>query len=121
MKLTIHILPICLLLLFACSVEDNNEKADIQTSISISSPENNSIVQDTVLIYCESNNNNIVLKVELWVNGDSTGIIDYEFPFILHWNTHNHDNGHHILFVRQYDHSGNIYDSEDLSLIVNNS
>ena len=51
MKLTIHILPLCLLLLFACSVEENDEKADTETSISISSPENNSIVQDLSLIH----------------------------------------------------------------------
>ena len=120
MKLTIHILPICLLLLFACSVEDNNEKADIQTSISISSPENNSIVQDTVLIYCESNNNNIVLKVELWVNGDSTGICDYGPPFILTWDTYSYENGNHTLFIRLYDEEGNIIDSDDVDVMVNN-
>ena len=120
MKLTIHILPLCLLLLFACSVEENNEKADIQTSISISSPENNSIVQDTVLIYCESNDNNIVLKVELWINGDSTGICDYGPPFILTWDTYSYENGNHALFIRLYDEEGNTIDSDDVDVMVNN-
>ena len=64
-------------MLFACSVEENSGDDDEKTSISVSSLENNSIVQDTVLIFCESNNDNIVFKIELWVDGDSTEAVSY--------------------------------------------
>ena len=58
MRSTIHILPFLLILLFSCSVEENNgDDDDEKTSISVSSLENNSIVQDTILIFCESNSN----------------------------------------------------------------
>ena len=120
MKQKIIFLTILFLVFFSCGKESNKNNNSNNTNVLIISPGIDSVVEDTVAIYCEVVSSNHIAKIELWVNGDSTGIIDYEFPFILHWNTHNHDNGHHILFVRQYDHSGNIYDSEDLSLIVNN-
>ena len=121
MRSTIHILPFLLMLLFACSVEENNGADDDEkTSISVSSLENNSIVQDTVLIFCESNNDNIVFKIELWVDGDSTEVCDYSAPFILTWDTYKYDNGFHTLFVRLYDEEGNTVDSDDVDVIVNN-
>ena len=108
MRSTIHILPFLIILLFACSVEENNgDDDDEKTSISVSSLENNSIVQDTVLIFCESNNDNIVFKIELWVDGDSTEVCDYSAPFILTWDTYKYDNGIHTLFIRLYDEEGN--------------
>ena len=121
MRSTIHILPFLIILLFACSVEENSgDDDDEKTSISVSSLENNSIVQDTVLIFCESNNDNIVFKIELWVDGDSTEVCDYSAPFILTWDTYKYDNGIHTLFIRLYDEEGNTVDSDDVDVIVNN-
>ena len=121
MRSTIHILPFLLILPYACSVEENSSGDDDEkTGISVSSLENNSIVQDTVLIFCESNNDNIVFKIELWVDGDSTEVCDYSAPFILTWDTYKYDNGIHTLFIRLYDEEGNTVDSDDVDVIVNN-
>ena len=120
MKSRNFFITIVFIVFFSCGKESNEGNNSNTMSILITTPKIDSVVEDTVAIQCEVVNPNHVAKVELWANGDSTGIIDYEYPFTLHWDTHNHDNGHHILFVRLYDQSGNVYDSEDLSLIVNN-
>ena len=120
MKSTIVCICSLLFIFLSCGKEDNENNNSNDLNIFITSPEIDSIVKDTVEIYCESTNSKVIAKVELWVNGDSTGIIDYESPFVLSWNTHNYNNGNHTLFVRLYDHSGNIFDSEDIRLVVNN-
>ena len=73
-----------------------------------------------MIIQCETNNDNFVLKIELWVDGDSTEIYDYVAPFELTWNTNNYDNGNHEVFIRLYDENQNKYDSETITLKVNN-
>ena len=109
-----------LLLLFSCGKENNNNEKSIEFDIAITSPSFESIVNDTVEIICDITNPTEIARIELWVDGDSTNIIDYESPFILLWNTHLYNNGQHSLFIRIYDNSGNVSDSEDFTFIVNN-
>ncbi len=120
MKLTIRSLSLLLFIFLSCGKENNNGENSDKISISITSPSVNSIVQDTVDIFFDIENETEVSKLELWVDGDSTGITSYISPFSLQWNTHNHSNGSHSLFVRLYDHSGDIVDSDYFILIVNN-
>ena len=89
-------------------------------SVLITYPNNNSTVNDTVVVACESIDNDEVVKVELWINSDSTGIADSTAPYALTWITNNYENGEHILFVRSYDKSGNTADSDTIILSVYN-
>ena len=120
MKTPLPLFPFVLLMLYCCGEEESSNKDTTNLSLTILSPESQSIVQDDVILQCETNNDDLVLKIELWIDGDSTEICDYVAPFELTWNTINYDNGNHELFVRMYDENGNKYDSETIILKVNN-
>ena len=78
-------------------------------------------VSDTVIITVMVNDDIGIDKVELWVDGVNTNIIDDAEPYSLEWNTKIYeDNSSHILVVRVYDTSGNTADSDPISLTVNN-
>jgi hypothetical protein len=75
-------------------------------------------VSEIVTITCISTDNEGVEKVELWVDGVSTGIIDDTEPYSLEWNTTTYEDGSYVITVRSYDASGNTTDSEPITLIV---
>ena len=121
MKTSILILSIVLLIFWSCEEKKDDESVDTNPpSVLITSPNNNSIVNDTLVVACESIDNDEVVKVELWINSDSTGITDSTAPYTLTWITNNYENGEHTLFVRSYDKSGNTTDSETIILSVYN-
>ena len=69
MKTQILFLPVVLITLYSCEENKNNLK-DTNTSppsIFIVSPTNNSTVNDTVFINCESNDDDGIERVELWI------------------------------------------------------
>jgi hypothetical protein len=121
MKTPILILSISFLIFCSCEEKKDDESLDsVPPSVLINSPNNNSTVNDTVVVACESIDNDEVVKVELWINSDSTGIADSTAPYTLTWITNNYENGEHILFVRSYDKSGNTADSDTIILSVYN-
>ena len=121
MKISFLILSIVLLIFWSCEEKKDDESVDTDPpSVLITFPNNNSIVDDTVVVACESIDNDEVVKVELWINNDSTGIADSTAPYTLTWITNNYENGEHILFVRSYDKSGNTADSDTIILSVYN-
>ena len=71
-----------------------------------------------VPITCISTDNEGVEKVELWVNGVSTGVTDETETYSLEWNTITYDDGSYGITVRSYDTSGNTTDSEPITLVV---
>ena len=79
-----YLLPILLIAFWSCEeeVEDTTPP-----TITITSPQNNTSVSDLVTITCMSSDNEGVEKVELWVNGVSTGITDDTEPYSFDWNT----------------------------------
>ena len=108
-----------LLLLGSC--EDPNKNLDeLGPEISILSPDNNSIVNDTVRFICESSDEGNILRVELWLNNDSTGIIDTSEPYILDWVTKNYQNGDYLAFIKAYDSLGSISNSDTVFLTLDN-
>ena len=68
--------------IFSC--EDNSNDKNDNDVISVLYPTNGSIIQDSIVISLEIQDETNVLKVELWMNGDSTSIYDYTAPFP--WN-----------------------------------
>ena len=78
-------------------------------------------VSEVVSVTCISTDNEGVEKVELWVNGVSTGVTDETEPFSLDWNTTTYEDGSYVITVRSYDTSGNTTDSAPITLTVDNS
>ena len=100
--------------IFSC--EDNsNDKGDNDV-ISVLYPTNGSIIQDSIVISLEIQDETDILKVELWMNGDSTSIYNFTPPFSLELSTKNYDNGEHTFFIRLYTLGGEIFDSADINL-----
>ena len=79
-------------------------------------------VSEVVSISVMVNDDSGVEKVELWVDGNFTGITDNSEPFELDWNTVTYQDGTaHVIVIRAYDTSGNTSDSVPITLTVDNS
>ena len=112
---------LCVLLLFVGCEELTELSDDLTPPTILITTELSDIVSDTVIITVMVNDDIGIDKVELWVDGVNTNIIDDTEPYSLEWNTTTYeDNSSHILVVRVYDTSGNTADSDPISLTVNN-
>ena len=121
MKISPYFGLLLLGLLFVLSC-DTTEPDTTSPEVTITFPIDNSTVSEVVVITCISTDNEGVDKVELWVDGVSTGIIDEFEPYSFNWNTTSFENGSsHSISIRSYDTSENVKDSEPISLIVDNT
>jgi len=120
MKRFLPLLILPLLIWVACE-EKKSEEDTTPPTVTITSPQNNSSVSEVVSITCMSSDNEGVDKVELWVNGVSTGLTDNSEPYSLDWNTTTIEDGNYTIIVRSYDTSGNTTDSDPFTLTVDNS
>jgi len=106
-------------LLFILSCED--KKDTTPPEVTITSPTNGSKVNEVITVSCMSTDNKEVTKVELWVDGQSTGLIDETEPYSFQWNTTTYKDGDHTLIVRGYDSSDNEGDSPPITVKVDNT
>ena len=100
--------------------DDSNADNTATITVDIISPEPGAVLQDSINIVCELNESDRVLRIELWIDNDSTGIAAYSAPFELFLNTIDYPNGEYEIFVRSYDIHGNIFDSETILLNISN-
>ena len=105
-----YLLPILLIGFWGC--EDAKEPEEVDTTpptVTITSPQDGSTVSDSITITCMSSDNEGVEKVELWVNGVSTEVIDDTEPYSLNWNTTTYEDGSFTIIVRSYDYKWEYY------------
>ena len=102
MKKLYLLLPILFLIYWGCEEEQDTTPP----TVTITSPQNNTTVFELVNITCISSDNEGVEKVELWLNGVSTGMTDETEPYSFTWNTNEVDNGNYTITIRSYDTSG---------------
>ncbi len=103
------------------SCEDPKVEDTSPPSVAITSPQNNSVVNEIVQVMCISLDNDKVEKVELWIDGSFTGIYDASEPYSLEWNTTTYENRTYTITIRSFDVSGNAADSSPFSFTVDNS
>ena len=103
---------------FKC--EDKEVEDTTPPAVTITSPQNGSVVSDSIEITCMSTDNVGIANVELWVNGVSTGITDSTEPYSLNWITSDIEDGIYTIIVRAYDLSENATDSSPIFLTVSN-
>ena len=84
-----------LIFIFSCEEIDTTSP-----SVTITFPQNNTTVSEMVSITCISSDNEGVKEVELWLNGESTGITDNTEPYSFDWNTTLVDNGNYTITIR---------------------
>ena len=116
MKKLYPLLSVLFLIYWGCE-----EEVVVDTTppiVTITSPQDGSTVSDSITITCMSSDNEGVEKVELWVNGVSTGVTDDTEPYSLEWNTTTYEDGSYVITIRSYDTSGNTTDSDPMTLIV---
>ena len=119
MKKILQLLPILLLIYWGC--EEEAEPDTTPPTVTITYPQSGATVYEIATITCISSDNDGVEKVELWVNGVSTGLTDETEPYSFNWNTVTLNNGSYTITVRSYDASGNTTDSDPIILTVNNT
>ena len=119
MKKIYLLLTIVSLIYWGC--EDEQKLDTTPPSVTVTFPQNNSSVSEMISITCISSDNEGVEKVELWVNGATTGLTDNSEPYSFDWNTTLVDNGDYTITIRSYDTSDNTTDSEPIVLTVDNT
>ena len=67
------------------SCEEEQEVDTTPPTVTVTFPQNNSSVSEMVTITCISSDNEGVDKVELWVNGVTTGLTDNSEPYSFDW------------------------------------
>ena len=109
------------LLLFS-TCDEPTEPDTTPPIVTIKYPQSGSTVSEVVSITCISTDNEGVEKVELWVDGISTNVIDDTEPYSLDWNTMTYEDGSsHTIIVKSYDVNDNKTDSDPITLTVDNS
>jgi hypothetical protein len=101
------------------SVTVNNPDSTVPT-VSISSPSNSAVVSGTVPVNAAASDNVAVAKVEFYLNG-ALQATDTSSPYSFSWNTTSVANGSYTLSAKAYDATGNVGQSQNVALIVNNS
>ena len=119
MKKLYPLLSVLFLIYWGC--EDPKEEDTTPPTVTITLPQNGSTVYEIVTITCMSSDNEGVEKVELWVNGVTTGLTDNSEPYSFDWNTTTLEDGNYTIIIRSYDTNENTTDSEPIVLTVDNT
>ena len=107
MKKLYPLLSVLFLIYWGCEEENQEEPDTTPPTVTITFPQNGSTVSEVVSITCLSTDNEGVEKVELWVDGVSTNVIDNTEPYSLDWNTRNYENSSYRAFKKKYLSLGN--------------
>jgi hypothetical protein len=119
MKKLYPLLSVLFLIYWGC--EEEQEVDTTPPTVTITYPQNGSTVYEIITITCMSSDNEEVEKVELWVNGVTTGLTDNTEPYSFDWNTTTLEDGNYTIIIRSYDTSDNTTDSEPVVLTIDNS
>jgi hypothetical protein len=123
MNKTIKIIFLLITLFILITSCDKNTKPDTTPpNVTITNPQNGSVVFEYVPINCVATDNEEIDYVELWVDGVSTDSVDNTEPYSINWNTSIYEDGtYHTITVRAYDESDNVADSEPITVCIDNT
>lgn len=91
----------------------------VPPSVSISNQSNNSTVSSIIIVAVAASDNVGVSKVELFLNGVLIAA-DAASPYTFSWDTTLVTNGSYTLSAKAYDAAGNVGQSANVSVTVNN-
>lgn len=92
----------------------------IAPTVYLSSPLDKSLVSETTTITANATDNEGIRAVEFYENGVLRAVVN-TVPYSYMWDTTTKANGTYILFARALDLSGNVTQSANVSVTVNNS
>lgn len=88
-------------------------------SVSLASPVNNATVSGTTTITANASDNVGVNYVEFYANGSLVYVTNMA-PYSYGWNTTTVNNGSYVIYAKAYDNAGNVAQSANVSVTVNN-
>lgn len=94
---------------------------DTDPVVSLTSPSNNSTVDDTITVAASASDNVGVVAVQFTLNGVNLGSPDTSSPYRINWNTGGAANGTHTLRAIARDAAGNTTTSAARTVRVSNS
>jgi len=101
---------------------DDNQLEEVDTispNAVVTNPVENEYVNGIISVTCMASDNEGIERVELWVDGLYTGLVDIEEPYVFEWSTADYDdNTFHSLIARAIDINGNVTDSEPVKVTV---
>ncbi|MGB9081709.1 MAG: Ig-like domain-containing protein [Desulfuromonadaceae bacterium] len=89
-------------------------------AVSLTTPANSAVVSGTVTVSANASDNIAVSKVEFYENGVLL-FASNTAPYSFSWNTSSVTNGSYTLVAKAYDTTGNIGQSSDVPVTVNNA
>ena len=87
---------------YSCSSPSKSQNGNSPPTVSITNIQSDTIVNGIVEILCSVIDNDKIQKVELLVDSDTTGIIDFDEPYKLLWDTRSFKkDSYHYIQVKQ--------------------
>lgn len=116
-KFTVSAIIVIAIILSGCEEPDTTDPL-----VSITSPITETVVSEIAPIFCTATDDGGIDRVELWLDGVSTELVDDTEPYAFNWNsTLVADYSTHIFTVRAYDINDNVADSEPITITVDQS
>ncbi len=121
LQMAVFLSVFVLLILQSCKTSTGNDNQDmIPPTVQIVEPAGN-FVSGEIKIICYAEDNETISHLELWIDGDSTGMIDNEAPYYFSVNTSQFVNrSSHTFYVNAYDEAGNKGQSKEKTFYVRN-
>jgi Tol biopolymer transport system component len=88
--------------------------------VAIVKPQEGSTVSGIIEIECHYSSSRPISSVQLWIDGQPTGISSSSEPFTLLWNTSDHSNGNYQIKLVAFDALYNSAESISISVFVKN-
>jgi hypothetical protein len=109
-----------LLLLAACAKEEPTAVDTQAPTVEVTFPNSNTAVSQLVIITIEAQDNEEVVRVELYIDG-ILRFTDEDAPWEYSWETIGYANGSkHSIMAKAYDQAGNSGSSQEINVVVYN-
>jgi len=89
-------------------------------TIFYTTPVQGSSVSGTINVSCNASDDVVVSRVEFFVNGAMRAVVNYA-PYYFSWDTNAEADGSYTLSAKAYDAAGNVGQSSDILVAVNNA
>lgn len=110
------------LIFFTCQNPEDSLNSNKPVKVWIKYPKSDTTVVGIVSIECATDNDSNVKSIELMVDSLKTGLIDYDTPFLIEWDTRSYPKGsEHFITLIAINKGGDSSYSESILLKVDNS
>ncbi|KYH34434.1 serine protease AprX [Clostridium tepidiprofundi DSM 19306] len=106
--------------LFSSANFGTSEQDNVPPTCSITYPNNGDALNGTITITASAQDDKAMNKVEFYIDGTKIGE-DSSNPYSIDWDTTTVTNGNHTIMVKAIDTSGNVGNSNEITVSVDNN